>query len=38
MTLDTSVSTSGIGRLFRGQTAIDFYGKRTDRALHGQSS
>jgi preprotein translocase subunit SecF len=28
MTLDTSVSTSGIGRLFRGQTAIDFYGKR----------
>ncbi len=28
MTLDTSVSTSGIGRLFRGQTAIDFYGHR----------
>ena len=28
MTLDTSVSSSGIGRLFRGQTAIDFYGKR----------
>jgi len=28
MTLDTTVSTSGIGRLFRGQTAIDFYGKR----------
>ena len=28
MTLDTSVSTSGLGRLFRGQTAIDFYGKR----------
>ena len=28
MTLDTSVSTSGFGRLFRGQTAIDFYGKR----------
>ena len=28
MTLDTSVSTSGLGRVFRGQTAIDFYGKR----------
>ncbi len=28
MTLDTSVSQSGIGRMFRGQTAIDFYGKR----------
>ena len=28
MTLDTSVSTSGLGRLFRGQTAIDFYGHR----------
>jgi preprotein translocase subunit SecF len=28
MTLDTSVSQSGIGRVFRGQTAIDFYGKR----------
>ena len=28
MTLDTSVSPSGLGRLFRGQTAIDFYGKR----------
>ncbi len=28
MTLDTSVSTTGIGRLFRGQTAIDFYGRR----------
>src|SRR6056297_1029060 len=28
MTLDTSVSSTGIGRLFRGQTAIDFYGKR----------
>lgn len=28
MTLDTSVSSSGIGRVFRGQTAIDFYGKR----------
>ena len=28
MTLDTTVSSSGIGRLFRGQTAIDFYGKR----------
>jgi preprotein translocase subunit SecF len=28
MTLDTSVSRSGIGRVFRGQTAIDFYGKR----------
>jgi preprotein translocase subunit SecF len=28
MTLDTSVSASGIGRLFRGQTAIDFYAKR----------
>ncbi len=28
MTLDTSVSASGIGRLFRGQTAIDFYGRR----------
>jgi preprotein translocase subunit SecF len=29
MTLDTSVSRTGLGRLFRGQTAIDFYGKRT---------
>lgn len=28
MTLDTAVSTSGLGRLFRGQTAIDFHGKR----------
>jgi preprotein translocase subunit SecF len=28
MTLDTSVSSTGLGRLFRGQTAIDFYGKR----------
>lgn len=28
MTLDTSVSSSGLGRLFRGQTAIDFYGHR----------
>ena len=28
MTLDTSVSPSGLGRVFRGQTAIDFYGKR----------
>jgi preprotein translocase subunit SecF len=28
VTLDTSVSRSGFGRLFRGQTAIDFYGKR----------
>jgi preprotein translocase subunit SecF len=28
MTLDTSVSSSGLGRLFRGQTAIDFYGNR----------
>jgi len=28
MTLDTSVSRSGLGRVFRGQTAIDFYGKR----------
>ncbi|HSL73513.1 MAG TPA: protein translocase subunit SecF [Ilumatobacteraceae bacterium] len=28
MTLDTSISTSGIGRLFRGQTAFDFHGKR----------
>ncbi|HSM64858.1 MAG TPA: protein translocase subunit SecF, partial [Ilumatobacteraceae bacterium] len=28
MTLDTSVSTSGVGRLFRGQTAVDFHGKR----------
>ena len=28
MTLDTSVSRTGLGRLFRGQTAIDFYGKR----------
>jgi preprotein translocase subunit SecF len=28
MTLDTSVSTSRLGRLFRGQTAIDFYGHR----------
>jgi preprotein translocase subunit SecF len=28
MTLDTSVSASGLGRIFRGQTAIDFYGKR----------
>ena len=28
MTLDNSVSSSAIGRLFRNQTAIDFYGKR----------
>lgn len=28
MTLDTSVSQTGLGRVFRGQTAIDFYGKR----------
>jgi len=28
MTLDTSISSSRIGRLFRGQTAIDFYGRR----------
>ncbi len=28
MTLDTSISPSGVGRLFRGQTAIDFHGKR----------
>ena len=28
MTLDTSVSASGLGRVFRGQTAVDFYGKR----------
>ena len=28
MTLNTSVSASGLGRVFRGQTAIDFYGKR----------
>ena len=28
MTLDTSVSASGIGRILRGQTAIDFYGHR----------
>ncbi len=28
MTLDTSVSRTGLGRVFRGQTAIDFYGKR----------
>jgi preprotein translocase subunit SecF len=28
MTLDTSVSRSGIGRLYRNQTAIDFYGHR----------
>jgi preprotein translocase subunit SecF len=28
MTLDTRISTSGVGRLFRGQTAIDFHGKR----------
>lgn len=28
MTLDNSVSRSGFGRLLRGQTAIDFYGKR----------
>ena len=28
MTLDTSVSSTGLGRVFRGQTAIDFYGKR----------
>ena len=28
MTLDTSVSPTRIGRLFRGQTAIDFYAQR----------
>jgi preprotein translocase subunit SecF len=28
MTLDNSVSRSGLGRLSRGQTAIDFYGHR----------
>ncbi len=28
MTVDTTVSRSPFGRLFRGQTAIDFYGKR----------
>ncbi len=28
MSLDTSISSSGLGRLFRGQTAIDFHGKR----------
>jgi preprotein translocase subunit SecF len=28
MTLDTKISSSGVGRLFRGQTAIDFHGKR----------
>ncbi len=28
MTLDNTISKSGIGRLFKGQTAIDFYGHR----------
>lgn len=28
MTLDTSISSTRLGRLFRGQTAIDFYGRR----------
>lgn len=28
MTLDNSVARTGFGRLLRGQTAIDFYGKR----------
>jgi preprotein translocase subunit SecF len=28
MTLDTSISPSRLGRMFRGQTAIDFYGHR----------
>jgi len=28
MTLDTSVAPTPLGRLFRGQTAVDFYGKR----------
>jgi preprotein translocase subunit SecF len=28
MTLDNSISPSRLGRLFRGQTAIDFYGHR----------
>ncbi len=28
MTLDNTISKSGIGRLTRGQTAIDFYGRR----------
>jgi preprotein translocase subunit SecF len=28
MTLDTDIASSGYGRLLRGQTAIDFYGRR----------
>lgn len=28
MTLDNTISSSGLGRLFKGQTAIDFYGHR----------
>jgi len=28
MTLDNTISKSGLGRLFKGQTAIDFYGHR----------
>jgi preprotein translocase subunit SecF len=28
MTLDTSISTTRLGRMFRGQTAVDFYGRR----------
>jgi preprotein translocase subunit SecF len=28
MTLDTTIARSGYGRLLRGQTAIDFYGRR----------
>ncbi len=28
MTLDNTISKSGVGRLVRGQTAIDFYGRR----------
>lgn len=29
MTVDNSIAKTGFGRLLRGQTAIDFYGKRT---------
>jgi preprotein translocase subunit SecF len=28
MTLDTTIAPTAIGRLFRGQTAVDFHGKR----------
>jgi len=28
MTLDTSISATRLGRMFRGQTAVDFYGQR----------